>query len=218
MMDIERINENTIKFFLSNQDMESRGFALDELWQDRSRGEQFLWRMLDEVQEEIDIQFEGALKIQVNVSDQGLEFIITNSPEEMAERLEQIVQMAERLEQITHFLARHTDEMICQIELPMVAGTLNRTQSFAFAEFEDVITLFKNAFTQELTCQLYSYQDVYYLMVHYTESEIETEESVVTSSRILEYSEQAIIPNEMIQEYGKLVIDKNVFETINSYF
>ena len=35
-MEIERINENTVKFYISYLDIEERGFDRDEIWYNKS--------------------------------------------------------------------------------------------------------------------------------------------------------------------------------------
>jgi len=62
---IERINDNTVKFFITYVDIEKRGFARDEIWYNRERGEQLFWQMMDEAHEREDISFDGPLWIQV---------------------------------------------------------------------------------------------------------------------------------------------------------
>lgn len=37
-MEIERVNEFTIKFFITYRDIEDRGFDREEIWSDRERG------------------------------------------------------------------------------------------------------------------------------------------------------------------------------------
>src|SRR5690625_4599950 len=79
-MEIERINENTIKFYISYLDIEDRGFKREEIWYDRERSEQLFWQMIEEVhQKEDDFVFEGPLWIQIQALDNGIEVIVTKS-------------------------------------------------------------------------------------------------------------------------------------------
>src|SRR5690625_3183892 len=48
-MEIERINENTVKFYISYLDIENLGFEKEEIWYNRERSEQLFWHMMDEV-------------------------------------------------------------------------------------------------------------------------------------------------------------------------
>ena len=47
-MEIERINEHTVKFYISYHDIEERGFDREEIWYNRDRSEELFWEMMDE--------------------------------------------------------------------------------------------------------------------------------------------------------------------------
>lgn len=51
-MEIERINEHTVKFYISYGDIEDRGFDREEIWYNRERSEELFWEVMDEVHEE----------------------------------------------------------------------------------------------------------------------------------------------------------------------
>ena len=78
-MEIERINENTIKFYISYIDIEDRGFEREEIWYDRERSEQLFWQMMDEVNYKEDFNVDGPLWIQVQAMDKGLEITVTKA-------------------------------------------------------------------------------------------------------------------------------------------
>ena len=78
-MDIERINENTVKFYISYIDIEKRGFSRDEIWFNRDKSEELFWEMMDEINDESDFEVEGPLWIQVHAMDKGLEVTVTRA-------------------------------------------------------------------------------------------------------------------------------------------
>src|SRR5690625_1921586 len=78
-MEIERINENTVKFYISYVDIEDRGFEKEEIWYDRERSEQLFWQMMDEINYKEDFSIEGPLWIQVQALEKGLEVIVTRA-------------------------------------------------------------------------------------------------------------------------------------------
>src|SRR5699024_9121456 len=79
IMEIERINENTIKFYISYIDIEDRGFEREEIWYNRERSEQLFWQMMEEVNHKEEFVVEGPLWIQVQALEKGLEVIVTKS-------------------------------------------------------------------------------------------------------------------------------------------
>src|SRR5699024_9842803 len=78
-MEIERINENTVKFYISYLDIEDRGFEREEIWYNRERSEQLFWQMMDEINYKEDFAIEGPLWIQVQALEKGLEIIVTKA-------------------------------------------------------------------------------------------------------------------------------------------
>lgn len=78
-MEIERINEHTVKFYMSYGDIEDRGFDREEIWYNRERSEELFWEVMDEVHDEEEFAVEGPLWIQVQALDKGLEIIVTKA-------------------------------------------------------------------------------------------------------------------------------------------
>src|SRR5699024_11936001 len=78
-MEIERINENTVKFYISYVDIEDRGFEREDIWYNRERSEQLFWQMMDEVNYKEDFSVEGPLWIQVQALEKGREILVENA-------------------------------------------------------------------------------------------------------------------------------------------
>ncbi len=78
-MEIERINENTVKFFLSYMDIEERGFTREEVWYNREKSEELFWDMMDEINDEAEFEVEGPLWIQVHAKKNGIEVTVTRA-------------------------------------------------------------------------------------------------------------------------------------------
>lgn len=78
-MDIERVNENTLKLFITYNDIEDRGYSREEIWYNRAKGEQLFWDMIDEVNTDDYFDVEGPIWIHINASEVGLEIIVTRA-------------------------------------------------------------------------------------------------------------------------------------------
>ena len=223
-MDMERIDENTVKFFITNQDMEARGFAIDEVRRDRERSEELIWEMLDEVQEDIDLELDGILRVQVNISDAGMEFILNH--ESLITRLEQLGKMFEGTSQKTRLgglgifprLSRLTQPMNTDTDKANPEDKVTNNCFFAFTDFEDLIGLYKNAFMRQLPCEVYHYQGVYYLFVDLVHTDLNVTDAKRLIARIAEFGIEPEVTAAVVREYGKVVIEGNVFQTINEHF
>ncbi|OCA87359.1 adaptor protein MecA [Pseudobacillus wudalianchiensis] len=218
-MEIERINDNTVKFYISYLDIEERGFDREEIWYNRERSEELFWDMMEEIHDEEDFTVDGPLWIQVQALDKGLEILVTQANlTKDGQRIElplpgdkyRDFPVDDRLEELLdeHFQAREDDEA----KEPLLEFMLT------FKDFEDLIQLSKYTSLDELSTQLYAYNDKYYLFVEFPEEILDEEKVENTLSFLLEYTDESGVTIHRLQEYGTCVMESNVFETVRKYF
>jgi len=225
-MEIERINENTVKFYISYLDIEERGFDRDEIWYNRDRSEELFWEMMDEIHREEEFAIEGPLWIQVQALDKGLEIMVTKAQFvkdgqkleiQMGEDGIQEMPVDEKLESFLdeHFQgkAEGSENDALQYNLDILEFTIG------FDDFEDVISLSKRNGLYGFQSSLYYYEKKYYLYVVFDEEEVEAEENVDNIlSLLLEYGYESSVTIHRLQEYGKEIVKEDVFETVQTYF
>ncbi|WP_440705693.1 adaptor protein MecA [Heyndrickxia oleronia] len=217
-MEIERINENTVKFYISYVDIEERGFNREEIWYDRERSEELFWEMMDEIHHEEEFVPEGPLWIQVQALDKGLEVLVTKAQLSSDGQRFELPISEEKLkdlpinDRIEEFLDEHFQSKQFLDD--------NDTLEFmlGFKEFEDVISLSKRTELDELQTKLFSFKNKYYLYVEFPDDLFEEEDIDNLLSILLEYGDESSLTVHRLQEYGNLIIDENVFSTINKYF
>lgn len=224
-MDIERINDHTIKFFVTYQDIEDRGFKREEIWYNRERSEQLFWQMMEEVnvQEEFDV--EGPLWIQVQAMDKGLEIIVTKA--NMAKNNENLISI-EGLKNVEDVLEPNQVEQLLeeklnkaqveQEEAELEEGHFSMVTRFK--DFEDVIQLshYVSDVTDPIMNKLYAYKGHYYMYIELLDEWIDDERKEDLISRILEFTTEADITVHVLEEYGKPIFSENVFENVRYYF
>lgn len=218
-MEIERINENTVKFFISYLDIEERGFNREEIWYNRERSEELFWEMMDEVHDEEEFVPEGPLWIQVQALDKGLEVLVTKAqlskdgnkfelpiPEDKLRELPLDENIEAFLDE--NFYLKHQDDQDEDL-LDFV---------ICFQDFENVLMLAKRPGLEHLQTKLYSFRDHYYLYIEFPE-ELFAEEAIDNViSILLEYGKDSLITSHYLAEYGNVIIEKDVFHTLNQYF
>jgi len=221
MLEIERINDNTVKFYISYGDIEERGFDRDEIWYNREKSEELFWEMMDEVHQEEEFMIEGPLWIQVQALDKGLEVLVTKAQVSKDgqkfelpitdERLKDIP-VDERIEELLdqHFNTRTDDDDDSYED--------NLEFLIAFRDFEDIISLSNRNILDELSTKLYSFEGKYYLFVEFTEEEFDEEDIDNSLSILLEYGHETALTIHRVEEYGKLIISENVFSEIRRHF
>lgn len=217
MMEIERINDHTVKFYISYGDIEDRGFDREEIWYNRDKSEELFWEMMDEVHQEEDFAIEGPLWIQVQALEKGLEILVTKA---------QVTKDGQRFElpipedkqkdgsvsdQIEEYLEEHFD-MDDNEEDDILDFTMK------FKDFEDLISLSKRFDHEQLITKLYTFENVYYLFVEFEEDLFEENDIENILSLLLEYGVETQITVHRLEEYGKAVMNEKVFSNVRKYF
>ncbi|MGL6104286.1 MULTISPECIES: adaptor protein MecA [Exiguobacterium] len=204
---IERVNDNTVKFFITYTDIERRGFARDEIWYNRERGEQLFWQMMDEANEKESISFEGPLWIQVQAFEKGLEVTVTIAKNAVdGEQVDE-----DELDSLLRSAMSETEDKDTELSQDVL---------FETRDFEHIIALSQYANAPvfaELETALYQKDGLYLLHVHFEDDvNVEAQENVMSLiAEYLQFSEQTIHP---VAEYGKQIIASDVFPFIRKHF
>jgi len=224
-MEIERINENTIKFYISYLDIEDLGFEREEIWYNRERSEQLFWEMMDEVHHKEDFNVEGPLWIQVQALEKGLEIVVTRAKVSKDGEVEVDVEDDEDIagdENVDSFLegkfGKHTHQSIDDIHDHLHED--NMWIIVGFDEFEDVISLshYLEDFNDSTEDILYHYNDKYYLYLEFTPELLDDDGQEDIISQILEFANDSDISIHLLEEYGKKIFEGNTFTQVRSYF
>lgn len=219
-MEIERINENTVKFYISYVDIEKRGFNREEIWYDRERSEELFWEMMDEIHTDDDVfDPEGPLWIQVQALEKGLEVLVTKAQLSKDGQRFELPIPDEKLKELP--IGDQLEEFFSEnFQTPMQQVFTDGDpleQVLYFKDFEDLLALAKNVRMEDVSTKLYAFEGKYYLYVRFPEEETE-EANDFKLSQLLEYSELSSVTSHRLLEYGKLIINSNVFAKLNSYF
>ncbi|KXH79784.1 adaptor protein MecA [Sporosarcina sp. HYO08] len=211
-MEIERINENTVKFFLSYMDIEERGFTREEVWYNRDKSEELFWEMMDEINDETEFEIEGPLWIQVHAMSGGIEVTVTRaqlpadgeameSPFDLDDPKKFFQQVGESSDDLLNDQSFEWDENM-----------------FVFEEFENLIQLANRVAESEVQTSLYSFEDKFYLQVIYDTDKMDDAQKTDIFSVISEFGTTSNMTIHRLEEYGTIVMESDVFETIKQYF
>lgn len=223
-MEIERINENTVKFYISYSDIENRGFEKEEIWYNRERSEQLFWQMMDEVNFKEDFSVEGPLWIQVQAMDKGLEVVVTkakvskdgeNFQFPKGDKSNKSFSLTDKLESFIENEIISDDEITEEelAELDFIWSV------FEFKDLEDLIRLsysLENNYEKNISTKLYGYDNKYYLYIEMNDLNIDQHDNLF--SQISEFSEETDQTVHLLSEYGKTIFVENVFNQIRTHF
>ncbi|WP_414051155.1 adaptor protein MecA [Macrococcus animalis] len=220
-MRIERVNDTTLKFYLTYADIEARGFNQHDLWTSRKAGEAFFWSMMEEVNEEEEFFVDGPLWIQVHAFDKGIEFVITKSKQDDVLQLPDD-ESPEQLEyQVNEFLNKSMQDEKELRDLLMKAAAVNELENEFIAHFEsleDIIQFsYDDHYEIDIEDLLYMHEGKYYYYVSFDER-LTDDEVHAYVAHILEYAVETRISKEQLEEYGKVVMSYNVKHQVRKYF
>nr|WP_263313834.1 adaptor protein MecA [Mammaliicoccus sp. Marseille-Q6498] len=229
-MRIERIDETTVKLFITYQDIEARGFKREDLWTNRKRGEEFFWSMMDEINDEEEFVVEGPLWIQVHAFEKGVEVTVSKSKgDELLNMTDE--DSNEQLEyQVNDFLSQALDsdqnigELLNEGEneskdeekhfVPKDIGLLVR-----FEELEDIIEYAHYNEHKDIvfTDLLYMLDNKYYYYVQFDQID---DEDIINDfyGQLLEYANPTQVSKLYLDDYAKVVMSYNVMGQVTRYF
>jgi adapter protein MecA 1/2 len=221
-MEIERVNEFTIKFFITYRDIEDRGFDREEIWADRERGEELFWEMMDEAHQQEQFPLEGPLWIQVQALDKGLEIIVTRA--QMSKDGKKIelpigddkldLPVDQNIEKLLDQQFQSEEEEFDELE---EAEDDYLSFLISFGDFEDVILLSHTIDSSSFENSLYHFGGKYYLYVTFNPDAPDREQDDLLA-QLLEYGNDSDLSVYRIQEYGKTIVAEAALEHVQKYF
>lgn len=233
-MEIERINENTLKFYITYRDIEDRGFKREDIWYNRDKGEQLFWEMMDEVNDRETFNIDGPLWIQVQALDKGLEIVVTKAQISQdgsklefpdGEETPMETSMNEKIESLIENSVPHKqrkrEAYAKGASQPKTVPEEDQdlTVTVKFADFEDVISLSHSVRdTRFMEDQLFAKENKYYLYVNFPEGFLSESEQENYISRILEYGEETSETIHVLVEYGKNIFKDDALKQLRETF
>lgn len=227
-MEIERVNDYTVKFFISYRDIEDRGFSREEIWYDREQGEELFWEMMDEAATKGDFELEGPLWIQVQAFEKGLEIIVTKAKLSndgsklelpIVDEKDAEITIEYRAEREGGYSNHLLHEKINKKQ-PMFLQHKDEHLIIKFDDFEDIIQLAHRIDVDLLLSDLYVFEGNYFMHIVFerghTSYSDKWKEDV--KSQILEFGQKSKLTIHRLEEYGKRLMKEDAFQQIQTHF
>jgi len=224
-MEMERINDNTIRVSIGNEDLAERGITFLDLLGNQKQIESFFYSILEEVDVDEQFQETDSVTFQVLPNQDGLElFISKNLP---LDDMENIEGMEDNLlgDSFSNFLKEHIashdkeKEELIDEEIDMVHyGESIQEAVFRLDNFEALIVLAKNIKLQNVLTYLYQFKDEYYLRVSFFSDEKSEGQMKNDYSQIYEYAHRTNVTTDILEEYGEMIMERNALELTRYYF
>ncbi|WP_119327348.1 adaptor protein MecA [Companilactobacillus musae] len=222
-MEMDRLNENTIRVILSTEDLQERGVTVLDLLGNKKQIESFFYSILDEVDKDHVFTNNEPVTFQIMPNKSGLELLISKSDDSEGTG-------SLPLNGLQNSVADNNgndldDEKVGTEEYDSdTAPYLNdpdtptKTIIVEFKDFEDYVQLANLLHLESGISNLWEYENKYYLqLILFTDEMHEMTYSDVLAL-LSEYSFKTKVTAAVLSEYGKQVMSKTALELTRYYF
>ncbi|MFL2029594.1 adaptor protein MecA [Loigolactobacillus zhaoyuanensis] len=234
-MEMERINDNTIRVLLENEDLSERGITVLDLLGNHKQIENFFYSILEEVDTDHQFQSNDAVTFQVLPNKNGLELFISKnvptgglteedfagSDDEVSEFIKQQLLASDgdgKQRKTTLKSAEVDDDEDDYSTYLNDPDTPTREVVLKIQDFENVIQLAKILKLDGAVSNLFRYKDAFYLHLIFFVNET-SEGSIKDELAIaLEYADRTNVTPDVLSEYGKKLMEKSALELLRYYF
>lgn len=215
-MEIEHINEDTIRVIIENTDLEERGITFLDLLGNQKQIEKFFYSILEEVDIDEEFQESEAVTFQVMPNNNGLELFISKGAN-FKEDLNQIDSLSEQtpLEDTEN---QNVEDLIDEVEEYDTEDNETRDVIVVLKSFEQMIQLAQSLYLESGASNLYTFNDNYYLHLVFFVDEMNEKTSEEELAIALEYGEKSSISSEVLNEYAERIMKTNALELTRFYF
>ena len=220
IMEMERINDDTILVRIENEDLQERGTSVSELLANPTEIEEFFHSILVEM--DVIDQFEDSegMSFQVMPNPEGIELYVTKYVEKKDIEADSERFVRNLVDTIQHSLGhrmgkpKKEKKVEAPVEKEKILEPLDCT--VFFDSFEDFIHLAKMYPYNVQKSSLYRYSNYYFLHVY--QDVIGEEDFTADLALLREFGEFSRVSWEVVQEYGEVMIKEKAIETAKKYF
>lgn len=234
-MEMERINDNTIRVMIENSDLQERGISIMELLGNHDKIESFFYSILSEVDVDHDFNEEDQVTFQILPNRNGLELFISRLDEEhqvgdiINNMMSYAKHQSEEIDQVSderRSALRQTDDgQTVSSSQPHAATTAANNQqpvdnllTVKLPYFEAIIPIAQLTNRLDHASDLYRYQSDFYLTLHYDQDDVSHEMMKDQKAMILEYATVTTVQNDVLREHGELVMQRDALKQIKNLF
>ncbi|WP_069825418.1 adaptor protein MecA [Pediococcus pentosaceus] len=240
-MEMERINDDTIRVTISSDDLNERGVTFLDLLDNHKEIESFFYSVLEEVDTDHQFASNDAVTFQVLPNRNGLELYISKNP---TDGMEEAIKSVSKdnapsngeMDEVSDFLKRKLAETDSNdknnddssytsdgnpADLNGYADGVGSTQKsvIELEDFESLPSIAELIKTNSgIESVLYRYHDIYYLELTFFTSENSPETIKNDLAIAYEYGNSTIVSSEVLREHGEVVMDGAALELAKRYF
>ncbi|MDD2234707.1 MAG: adaptor protein MecA [Desulfitobacteriaceae bacterium] len=193
-MRVQKVNDYTIRIFISFTELADRDISMTDLFQRSSKTEQLFWELIAQAREEVEFNLDQPFWIQATVASND-EFVITVMKQ----------------------------EIIGELQIPGKEKARKKSPKsrilervYVFEDFEDLLSGIKNlpGFRQ-LDSALFEFEGLFYLSLKKMGA---GKKKQLAEAMLVEYGEICELTRDFLLEHGKLIIGEQAVQILNTSF
>jgi len=189
---IQKINENTIRIFISFAELADRDITMADLFQRSQRSEQLFWELISQAREEVEFSLDQPFWIQATASSND-EFVIT------------VIKQEETTEPLPR-----------EREGKRAGRSKVMEWIYVFADIEDLLAVVKRMpDLARVRSSLFQFEGEYYLVVSHLGT---GKKRQLAEALFDEYGEKVDVAKPFLEEHGKLIIKERALQSLRAYF
>lgn len=226
-MEMEHIDENTIRVLINDEDLEERGITMLDLLGNQRQIESFFYSILEEVDIDETFRENDMITFQVVPNTKGLELYISKDGNLDMNVVNKIQNYHQQLDDYDipddaefHWIGAEANKpkAVSATDDFDQEEAARKETVFEFPTIEEVIIFAHHVTLEDGLSYLHAMNGRYYLtLVQFTENT----PTIVLESEIcmaLEFGERSKMSFVVIEEYGKEIMQGNALELLRKYF
>lgn len=236
-MEMERINDNTIRVMIENTDLKERGISVMELLGDHDKIESFFYNILSEVDVDHDFSDDDQVSFQILPNRNGLELFISrlDSENQVGDVINNLMNYTKNKSESTDKISdeRRTelqqnddgvlvDDSSTNTSSGETVQSLNTdsevTIVLKLVNFDSIISIAKMIQTDNVISNLYRYESVFYLTLIFPTDSM-TKDMIKNKIAVaIEFAEESNMASEVLREHADSIMETDALEQINKIF
>lgn len=217
-MEMEYINDNTIRVFIEANDLVERGISFMDIMSNQQQVEKFFMSVLEEVDEAKKFQHSDAITFQVMPKKNGIDLYISKgldgSDSDEADAYRHLI---EAVEATSEDKASQDSEDILETAFSNT-DTGKKRIAVVFRDFNDFISFSRDFYLEYAAVDLFAFANKFFALIEFDANIMGKTEIIDFTYFILEYADLAEVAEAMIREHGKPLILNNATEQIRQKF
>lgn len=218
-MEIEHINDDTIRVKIENNDLEERGITFLDLLGNQKQIENFFYSILEEVDIDDEFQDSEAVTFQVMPNNNGIELFISKGAQFREDLLDNLGAADGSLNSEEIQALNDQKEEQDDVEEYMANEETKKKEAvIVFNNIEQVILMAQDFYMESGASNLYKYKNQYYLHLVFFVEGMDRRTSEEELAYALEYGEQSRISSDVLDEYADKIMETNALELVRHHF